>query len=218
MNLENLVSPETMMKFTIYKNMLREWNNRTLLIQIETLPEFAIRHVMDSLQIIPLILGTDSLIGLEKAIARKSTVSLLDMGSGSGFPGMVLAMCGFSNVALCESNLKKCIFLEEVARKTNTPVTIIPSRVENLQQKYEIMVSRACCDLERLCTFMNGASPEKGAIGVFHKGISWQNEVRDAAGKWNFDLKVHKSITNEESVVLLIQNLQKNMHPASLKN
>lgn len=209
MNLEELVSGETIVKFNIYKNMLKEWNNQTLLVQVDTLNDFIPRHVIDSFQIIPLILETDSLNDLEKLIQKKSMVSILDIGSGSGFPGMILAMCGFANITLCESNLKKCIFLEEVARKTNTPVTIINSRAENLKKKYEIIVSRACCDLERLCTFMNGVSNENGATGIFHKGASWKSEVRDASVKWNFDLKTHKSITHEESVVLIVQKLQK---------
>jgi 16S rRNA (guanine527-N7)-methyltransferase len=209
MNLEELVSGETIVKFNIYKNMLKEWNNQTLLVQVDTLNDFIPRHVIDSLQIIPLILETDSLNDLEKLIQKKSMVSILDIGSGSGFPGMILAMCGFANITLCESNLKKCIFLEEVARKTNTPVTIINSRAENLKKKYEIIVSRACCDLERLYAFMNGVSNENGATGIFHKGASWKSEVRDASIKWDFDLKTHKSITNEESVVLIVQKLQK---------
>ena len=209
MNLEELVSGETIVKFNIYKNMLKEWNNQTLLVQVDTLNDFIPRHVIDSLQIIPLISETDSLNDLEKLIQKKSMVSILDIGSGSGFPGMILAMCGFANITLCESNLKKCIFLEEVARKTNTPVTIINSRAENLKKKYEIIVSRACCDLERLCAFMSGVSNENGATGIFHKGASWKSEVRDASIKWDFDLKTHKSITNEESVVLIVQKLQK---------
>jgi 16S rRNA (guanine527-N7)-methyltransferase len=238
-NLEELVSPETIMKFTTYKNILAEWNHKTLLVQIDTLNDFTIRHVVDSLQIIPLILNRESQNNdtkrqdidsynhfpyslslfadqknpLEDAIKKQSTVSILDIGTGAGFPGMALAMCGFANVTLCESNLKKCIFLEEVARKTDTPVTIINERAEKLKNEYDVIVSRACGSLELLCTLMNKASRDNSSIGIFHKGITWQNEIKDAALKWDFDLEVHKSMTNEKSVVLVVQKLQKQDTP-----
>jgi 16S rRNA (guanine527-N7)-methyltransferase len=227
-NLEDLVSSETIMKFNTYKNLLTEWNHKTLLVQIDTLTNFTIRHLIDSLQIIPLILdgesnNTDSHSpapdplssfidqknSLEDAVKKQGTISILDIGCGAGFPGMVLAMCGFANVTLCESNRKKCIFLEEVARKTDTPVTIINERAENLKKEYEVIVSRACGSLELLCTLMDKVSKDDDSIGIFHKGVSWQNEVKDAALKWDFDVGVHKSLTNENSVLLTVQQLQK---------
>ncbi len=118
MNLENLVSSETITKFNIYKDMLKEWNNKTLLVQLDTLNDFTVRHVIDSLQIIPLILDVGSPSNnLEKAIQQKNKVSILDIGSGAGFPGMVLAMCGFLNITLCESNSKKMYFFRRACQK-----------------------------------------------------------------------------------------------------
>lgn len=223
--IQQLVSLETLHKFKIYENLLREWNRRTALVQEDTLQEFYTRHILDSLQIIPLVeeitspsttqvisslsLFFKNTVNLDSHAEKARNVSIIDVGSGAGFPGMILAMCGFSNVVLCESNQKKCIFLEEVARQTKTKVIILNERVEKASDKFEIILSRACTDLETLCSIMVHASKNASSVGIFHKGRRWQSEAKAAGLSWLFDLHSYKSITSDDGVILSLQNLRK---------
>lgn len=226
-SLEALVSQETLEKFKIYESLLREWNRRTALVQHDTLSDFDNRHILDSLQLIPIIetnpsplllkasplnqpetLIPENLRNLDQPSSTKNDLSFLDVGTGAGFPGMVLAMCGFRKINLCESNQKKCFFLEEVARQTDTPVTLIKGRVENIDKIYDVMLSRACTDLNNLCETMSNIISPSG-YALFHKGRTWQKEVEFAQQKWNFGVLPYKSITSEESVLLYLYHLKK---------
>lgn len=248
-NMDDFVSRETIEKIKVYETLLKQWNRRTALVQEDTIPSFYSRHVLDSLQLIPIIKniftifssGFDSLdtklisIDPNNTLFKKNTLpntssksqslsnktqdinssqiitslSILDVGAGAGFPGMILAISGFLNVTLCESNTKKCVFLEEVARQTSTIVTIKNERVENLQKKYDIVVSRACMDLSDLCDVLKNVSRETMSVGIFHKGRSWKDEVNTARKKWDFKMMAYQSITSEDSVVLCLRDLKK---------
>lgn len=233
-SIENLVSQDTFEKFKVYERLLRDWNRRTALVQQDTLSDFDNRHILDSLQLIPIIdsiqLGS-SLISLpinqddfslpnlepsreswEKLDLQsqiKNSVSILDVGTGAGFPGMVLAMCGFRSVSLCESNQKKCFFLEEVARQTNTKVIIINDRVKNVKEKFNIIVSRACTDLEELLEMMSIISLDISSYGLFHKGRSWQEEASSAWKRWTFSGSFSKSVTSKDGVILYLHHLKR---------
>jgi 16S rRNA (guanine527-N7)-methyltransferase len=235
--LEKLVSKETLLKFKIYERLLREWNRKTALVQEDTLDSFALRHVIDSLQIIPIIQSLtflhrstsqdlegpkqdlltpftqtiqDPYIGkllLDDVCNADKQLSIIDVGTGAGFPGLVLAICGFANVTLCDSNHKKCLFLSEVARHTDTKVMIINDRVENLRDKYELIVSRALTDLNGLCLMMSALSSSGLSCGLFHKGRNWHSEVSLARKSWSFNATAYGSLTSDESVVVLIKYL-----------
>jgi 16S rRNA (guanine527-N7)-methyltransferase len=227
--INQLVSQETLEKFEIYEQLLREWNNRTMLVQKNTLSDFSNRHILDSLQLIPLLTSTPSLVSLtnpnnplpnfqpskdcweklDLPSPFKSEISSIDIGTGAGFPGMVLAMCGFKKVSLCESNQKKCLFLEEVARKTNTDVTIMNDRVENVRGEFDIVLSRACTDLDRLLEMMNTLLPETPLSGFFHKGRSWKEEVSLAQKRWKFSGAFTQSVTSKDGVILYVKSLEK---------
>src|SRR5438477_2029453 len=90
------VSRETVLKYELYLRELMQWNKALSLVQTSTIPEFWTRHILDSLQIMNLIC-VDSYV--------------IDIGSGAGFPGLALAIAGITNITLCESNKKKCLFL-----------------------------------------------------------------------------------------------------------
>ncbi|MCE3230795.1 MAG: hypothetical protein K0R52_723 [Alphaproteobacteria bacterium] len=230
-SIEKLVSEETVEKFKIYEQLLRAWNRRTALVQEDTLSDFDNRHLLDSLQLIPIIDSVPSLMplpinqddcsfahfelsgdrwgNLDLCSQAKNTGSILDVGTGAGFPGMVLAMCGFKQVSLCESNQKKCIFLEEVARQTNTDVVIINGRVENVREKFNFIVSRACMHLEGLLGMMEMLSATPFSHGLFHKGRSWKEEVASAQIKWRFSGSFTKSVTSQGGVILHISHLKR---------
>jgi len=221
--IEKLVSQETLNKFKAYERLLRAWNRRTALVQKDTLEDFYSRHILDSLQIVPIIeyfiSGTLSPINLSTFLSQPNTrldgpaenvanISIIDVGTGAGFPGLVLAICGFKGVALCESNHRKCVFLEEVARQTHTNVRIINQRVEDVDEKFDLMVSRACTDLNGLCSTMWQISRTSSSFGIFHKGKNWKEEVYEARKHWNFDMECYQSLTSETSSIILLRKLE----------
>ena len=222
-HIEKLVSQEAFNKFKIYEKLLQTWNRRTTLVQKDTLGDFYNRHILDSLQIIPLIEHFVSelplLIKLSTIISQPDTrldkpsesvanISIVDVGTGAGFPGLVLAMCGFKNVTLCESNHRKCIFLEEVARQTHTDVCIVNQRIEEIDQKFDLMVSRACTDLNGLCSMMQQVS-RTSSFGIFHKGKNWKEEVRVARKRWDFDMECYQSLTSETGSIIFLYKLER---------
>src|SRR5262249_24184315 len=110
------VSRETVTRLEAYAGLLRRWSGRINLVGRNTLGDLWRRHFLDAAQLRPLI--------SEKAR------SLVDLGSGAGFPGLVLAILGVPGVELIESDKRKAVFLREVARITNAPVKIVDSRIE----------------------------------------------------------------------------------------
>ncbi len=228
--IKKLVSPETLQKFKIYERLLREWNSRTTLVQEDTLSDFDNRHILDSLQLIPIMsciqsqtpflnpggsflphfeTPQDSWKKLDEASPLKDSVSIMDLGTGAGFPGMVLAMCGFKKVSLCDSNQKKCFFLEEVARQTKTQVSVKNIRIENVTEKFNILLSRACTHLDGLCGMMRIVSSDASSYGLFHKGRSWQEEVAAAQKRWKFSGGFTKSVTSKDGVILYLRQLER---------
>lgn len=227
LSIENLVSADTLTKFRIYEDLLLEWNRRTALVQEDTLQHFNNRHVLDSLQIIPIIddffYASPSAVPsmpidislkpgakLDKPPKNIADLLMIDVGTGAGFPGLIMAMCGFVNITLCESNHRKCVFLEEVARQTGTRVSIVNKRVEDLAGTFDVVLSRACADLETLCFMMSRLSRTSTSLGVFHKGKSWENEVIDAQRKWGFISQIYQSITSPGSVIVTLRGLSLN--------
>ena len=234
-SVEKLVCEETLQKFEIYERLLQEWNRRTALVQENTLLVFEQRHLLDSLQLIPIINsfspcaslslidrdGSTSFLPsfepplrenwktLDQESQIKSQLSIIDVGTGAGFPGMVLAMCGFKRVVLCESNQKKCFFLKEVARQTNTNVEVIHGRVENIKKKFDVVVARAFADLESLLGIMAVLLAHPSSYGLFHKGRSWQEELMSARKKWDFLSSLTQSVTSTEGMILCIHHLRK---------
>lgn len=194
------VSRETFERLQVYVNRLTEWQRKTNLVSPSTLDEIWDRHIADSLQ----------------CIALKPDVSRwLDLGSGGGLPGMVIAAVmaeqAGGSVTLVESNQKKTAFLRQVARQMGAPAKVMSKRIEQVDApdlKPEIVTARALTALPNLLEL---ASPwlEKGATGLFHKGREYERELADCDGLWRFDLIKHKSSTSDDSVILEISNLQR---------
>ena len=128
------VSRETLDKLEIYKNLLVKWQNALNIVSRGTLEAFWNRHILDSLQIIDKIQGK----------------TVLDVGSGGGFPGMVLAICSDFQVTCVDSDSKKMLFLEEVARLTGTKVKILTSRIEDISENFDTICARGFASLRKL--------------------------------------------------------------------
>jgi 16S rRNA (guanine527-N7)-methyltransferase len=191
------VSRETSGRLAVYAALLRKWAPALNLVAPSTLDSVWERHFADSAQ----------LPGLAPAGWR----SWLDMGSGAGFPGLVVAVLadagGGRRVTLVESDQRKCAFLQEVARAVAAPVEIVQGRVEAMPEaRFDVVSARALAPLDRLLAY---AEPRVGAAStcLFLKGASHAREVAAARRRWRFDLEVIPSRTGSDGVVLRIGGL-----------
>lgn len=189
------VPRETIKKLELYDQLLKKWNNAYNLVDQGTLLESISRHFLDSMQLY-------NLIDLEK--------SLIDLGSGAGFPGMVLAIMGATQVTLVESNRKKCLFLNEVSRQTSTMVEILNYRLETIQDKFHQITARAFTNLAELLLIMQNVSRETGGVGFFLKGETWQQEIESSLQQgWRFSYEAIPSTTQEKGAIIKVWDVRK---------
>ena len=188
------VSRETFERLKIYQELLLKWQAKINLIGPDTVSDSWNRHFVDSLQILPYI-------------DDKNAVAV-DMGTGAGFPGMVMAIAGMANVHLIESDTKKIIFLKEVARLTHTDVSIHHMRIEEATiDNVKLIFSRACSSLSQLLSYsQNYVSRETKCL--FHKGKNYSKELLDSQSDWLFDYSVYPSITDAQGSILQVTNLR----------
>jgi 16S rRNA (guanine527-N7)-methyltransferase len=189
------VSHETEKRLEAYVDLLLQWQAKTNLVASSTLPHLWTRHISDSLQLLPL--APDAKIWI-------------DLGSGGGFPGVVLAcaMAGLPGamVHLVERNAKKSAFLREALRITGAPGTIhladIGDSVDSLGGRVDCVTARAVAPLHQLVGF---AEPlvGKGAKALFLKGQDVEAELTEATKYWKLRSRLHPSLTGQGWVVEL---------------
>ncbi len=194
------VSRETFERLKILVARVEEWQKKTNLVAPSTLNDMWSRHIADSLQCIKL-----------KPDARH----WVDIGSGGGFPGLVVAavMADYeeSSIDLIESIQKKCSFLRQVNRQMQARAKVHCDRIENISSTIaqpEIVTARALAALPLLLEL---SSPWllNGATALFHKGREFEAELADCDGLWSFDLVSHESVISTDSVILEISNLKR---------
>lgn len=192
------VSRETFERLCAFEQLFLKWNRSINLVAGSTEDHLWRRHILDSAQ----------LARLAPAAERWT-----DMGSGGGFPGLVM---GFlladrgGSIDLIESNRKKAAFLQAAVGQFSLPARIIAKRVDQsypLASRPDIVTARA---LAPLTSLLDLAAPwlTAGARGLFHKGRDYRQEVQESAHRWRFDLLEHKSLVDGEGVVLDIRNLR----------
>ncbi len=192
-----IASREAICNIVTYVELLEKWNPVINLVAKSTMPDVWRRHILDSAQ-------------LYSHIEVPHNKTLIDLGSGAGFPGMVLAMLGvgaMGQVHLIESDGKKCEFLREVARKTGTKVEIHPSRIENCDIKGDIITARALAPLGELIEYSKDKLNPNGKC-FFLKGKEWQAELKQAQKAFDFDCTDYESITDPQARILKIENLR----------
>jgi 16S rRNA (guanine527-N7)-methyltransferase len=188
------VSRETREKFNRYSELLLKWQKTINLVSETTLEDLAMRHFLDSAQLI-------------KFIPDKQ-IKLADMGSGAGFPGLVLAMMGVSDVHLIESDVRKVTFLREVSRETNTKVTVHDDRVEDISiADVDYITARALAPLRDLLVMTSKLSPSGKFTCLFLKGEKTDEELEKAQKRWNFTVETFPSVTDNSGKILKISNL-----------
>ncbi|MBR1648561.1 MAG: 16S rRNA (guanine(527)-N(7))-methyltransferase RsmG [Alphaproteobacteria bacterium] len=194
------VSRETFLKLKLYHQSLIEWQNKFNLVSPSSLNQAWNRHFEDSMQLFSLIPPTSK--------------TLLDMGSGAGFPGMVLAIMAnektpYLKVSLVDSVTKKTLYLKHVKEITQTDAEIINARVESLfKRKFDVITARAVTALNDLLGYAHPLLNSYGTC-IFPKGRSWCEEVEKARKEWNFSLNPLSSTTSEEGKILVITELAK---------
>ncbi len=157
------VSRETLGRLEIYAELLRKWNRAINLVGAATLPNLWRRHMLDSAQLLPLL--------------PPGRPRILDLGSGAGFPGLVLAICGAGEVHLLEVDQKKATFLRQVARATDTVVTVHAERIEAVSAlQGDVVTSRALAPLARLIAYARPLLKPSG-LCLFLKGRGVADEL-----------------------------------------
>ncbi|MGI3169775.1 16S rRNA (guanine(527)-N(7))-methyltransferase RsmG [Pseudooceanicola sp. C21-150M6] len=193
------VSRETLERLTLYQDLLLKWNTKINLVAKSTLANAVQRHFQDSAQIFDL--------------CPDRAVSWVDLGSGGGFPGLVVAILAAEQrpdvmVSLVESDQRKSAFLRSVIRETGVSATVITSRIEELEpQAADVISARALADLDTLLGYvaLHGAP---AVTGVFLKGRQWSSEVAKAKERWRFQVDIRQSKTEQEAVVLAFRNIE----------
>jgi 16S rRNA (guanine527-N7)-methyltransferase len=187
------VSRETHRQLEILVETLERWQKAINLVGRKTLDGVWRRHIVDSAQIVPLI----------PAEAK----TLADLGSGGGFPGLVIAaMRPELELTLIESDARKAAFLGEAARKMRLakPPKLVIQRIEAAPAtQAEVVTARALAPLDQLLAWSDRHRMDT-AICLFHKGKGWQGEVDEAKKKWDFSPEAFASVTDRDAVLLRI--------------
>lgn len=189
-------------KLETYEALLKKWQKTINLVAPSTLDEIWHRHFADSAQLWPL--------------GPSEAKTWLDLGSGAGFPGLVLAIlasdAGGTRHILIESDSRKAAFLREVARATGVAVDILCTRIENPETHAKVGVAdcvtaRALAPLSRLVEI---AAPYfvSSTLGMFLKGRDAAAEIETAAQEWQFAVELVPSVTEEDGRVVLLKALK----------
>jgi 16S rRNA (guanine527-N7)-methyltransferase len=189
------VSRETELRLRQYVALLAQWNQRQNLIGRSTATEIWQRHIEDSQAFLPYL--------------KNPNAKIADLGTGAGFPGMVLAICGCPDVHLIESDSRKCAFLQQVRIATQTSVTIHNARIETLSPlRADCVTARACAPLIALLDYATTVSLPEAQL-LLGKGRNWESEVTEARKQWTFTLSVHTVSTTTGTVILDIGDVQR---------
>ncbi len=187
------VSRETLERFRTYATLLEKWQTSVNLVSTASLADVWRRHLLDSAQLFRYV----------PADCRR----LLDLGSGAGFPGMVLAIMGVQGVELVESDQKKALFLREAARETKTNVTVHARRIEDMApDAADVVTARALAPLKRLLPLAKRFA-EPHTMCLFLKGADVKRELADAAGDWHLWYTSHTSMSDSCATILKINKL-----------
>jgi 16S rRNA (guanine527-N7)-methyltransferase len=189
------VSRETLARLKAYVGMLGKWNARQNLVSASSLAEVWRRHVWDSAQL--------------AAFIPAEAESLIDLGSGAGFPGLVLALLRPGlRVTLTDSVAKKCRFLEAAAARMGINVAVKNERIEGSNTAaFDVVTARACAPLTRLLGY---AQPfqRSGTLNLFLKGQSVEAELTEARKSWRMKAVRHPSLSDPSGTILEIRELR----------
>ncbi len=193
------VSRETFDRLVAFEQLFLKWNRSINLAAPSTLDDVWGRHILDSAQL---------------ARIAPDAKRWADLGSGGGFPGLVLAFLLVeregASIDLVESNRKKASFLQAVIGQFGLPARVVARRIDDshaLVSAPEIVTARALAALPALLD-LSAPWLTKGSRGLFHKGRDYRAEVEESAHRWAFDLVEHPSMTDAHGVILEVTDLR----------
>jgi 16S rRNA (guanine527-N7)-methyltransferase len=197
------VSRETLDRLDRFVALFMQWQAKINLVAPSTLPELWTRHIADSLQLLPLAGGAHTWI---------------DLGSGGGFPGLILA-CALAErpgatVHLIESNRKKASFLREAARITGAPAQIHAQRIADFTRVFvgnpDIVTARAFAPLSQI---LEESAPllHKGATGLFLKGQDVAVELTEATKCWKIEAELAPSHTDDKGRIVIVRKAERRL-------
>ena len=200
------VSRETLDRLRLYADHLAKWQQALNLVSRPSLADLWRRHMLDSAQLAAF---------LPAPSADAPAGRLLDIGSGAGFPGLVLAIVTGRPVELVESDSRKCAFLREAVRLTAAPAAVVNARIETLaaapaadpaKKTVDILTARALAPLEKLCetAVLLGAE-----TCVFLKGARWQEELTAAEKRWKMRTETFASLTAPDGRILRLRDIRR---------
>lgn len=204
------VSRETIGRLETYADLLKQWQRTINLVAPKTLDDVWHRHFADSAQLYRLI--------------PEHARELVDLGSGAGFPGLVLAIIGAEQssssgrsdalrVRLVESDTRKAAFLRDVTRRTGIAVDIMSTRIESITNSaslasVDVITSRALAPLPRLLELSEPLFASD-TVGLFLKGKAVNDEIDAAQRTWSFDLALKESVTDADARIAVISHLKR---------
>ena len=192
------VSRETLDKLAVFADLLARWNRTARLVSPSTLGSIWHRHMLDSAQLLDHI--------------PKGAGKVVDIGTGGGFPGLVLSIIAAerrpcTRFVLVDGNSRKCEFLREVCRRTGNGAEIRDVRDSELEPQFaDVVTARAVAPLGRLLGMACRHISECG-ICVFLKGKGVATEIESAADSWRFEVTASPSRTDRSGRILLIREL-----------
>jgi len=192
------VSRETLDKLKSYYELLQSWGHVHNLVQRDDLENFWLRHAADSAQLLKYI--------------TSSQIPILDLGSGAGFPGLIISILIPNSVFLFESNHKKAIFLEHVIHTLKLANKVIVGRIEETlkdffkeQTKEALITSRALGSLSYILSLTENVSRETQITYLLHKSKKQlENEILSTMIEWDIEWETFPSLTHIDSVILKI--------------
>ncbi len=191
------VSRETFSRLETYVELLKKWQKHINLVSNNTLNDIWHRHILDGIHVV-------------KHLDVKESDFLVDLGSGSGVPGLIVGILLDNKIELVESDQRKCAFLETVSRETSRPnITVNNTRIEHsLIHNADVVMARALAPLEKLLTLAFPIVSKTGKC-LFHKGESLDSELKQADEGWRFTMEKYESITQEGSFLIELSNIEK---------
>ncbi|WP_294612946.1 16S rRNA (guanine(527)-N(7))-methyltransferase RsmG [Roseovarius sp.] len=194
------VSRETKERLEVYAELLRKWNPKINLVSKATIEDLWWRHIEDSAQVYGLV--------------PHPVDHWADIGSGGGFPGLVVAIIALERgspqrTTLVESDSRKCAFLRTVIRETGANASVLNDRIEALPPMgVNVLSARALGSLDLLLSFAERHLGD-GGTAIFPKGVNWEKELLEAQSKWNFKYELVKSKTESGPVIMKIAGVSR---------
>ena len=182
-------------KVDFYLSSIIKYNKHTNLVGKSTLINPWKSHILDSLQLHTYI--------------KNKELSILDMGTGAGIPGVILSIIGYNDTTLVDSNGKKIKFLKFLKKSMNLNIKIYLSRLENLNNlKFDVITSRALTNLNQLISYSQKFL-KKNSVVIFLKGKTVNDEIYEAKKNWSFQTSKYQSLSDPRGCVLELKNIKK---------